>query len=256
MGSEAFLGVPCVDAWLFAGLACAAMLTSFIGTLTGTAGGLVLLAIMAMVFPPAVLVPVHTIVQLGAGSSRAVMMWRYILRGTVLPFLIGSGLGAAIGAQIFVTLPSGVLQGTIGLVILFLAWMPKFTRFGPERGRFAVIGFGSTFLGMFVSATGTLVAPFVAGAAPDRRNHAATLATLMAITHIMKLIAFGILGVAVAGYAPLIAVMIAAAVIGNMVGQKALNHLPERVFRIVFQVLLTGLALRLVWIGARDTGLL
>ena len=32
---------------------------------------------------------------------------------------------------------------------------------------YAVLGFGASFLGMFVSATGTLLAPFVASAAPE-----------------------------------------------------------------------------------------
>lgn len=250
-----FLGVPDVSAWVFSGLALAAFATTFLGSITGTAGGLVLLAIMAMIFPPAILVPVHTVVQLGAASSRAAIMWRYVLRGTLFPFLVGAALGAAAGAQIFVSLPIGVLQGTIGGFILLLAWLPRFALVGGERRRFAAVGFGSTFLGMFVSATGTLVAPFVASASPDRRNHAATLGALMTIAHIMKLVAFGMLGVAVTAYTPLIAAMIGTAALGNWAGAKALNHVPERLFRIVFQVLLTGLALRLLWSGAAESGI-
>ena len=57
--------------------------------------------------------------------------------------------------------------------------MPNLGRFGAERGRFAFLGFGTTFLGVFVSATGTLLAPFVASHAPNRYNHAATLGALM-----------------------------------------------------------------------------
>ena len=56
--------------------------------------------------------------------------------------------------------------------------MPKLGRIGAERGRFLALGFGATFLGVFVSATGTLVAPFVASAAPDRRQHAPELAEI------------------------------------------------------------------------------
>lgn len=71
-----FLGVPDVGAWLFAGLMMVSLLTTILGTLAGTGGGLVLLATMAMVFPPAILVPVHTVVQLAVGTSRAIIMWR------------------------------------------------------------------------------------------------------------------------------------------------------------------------------------
>ena len=46
--------------------------------------------------------------------------------------------------------------------------------------------------------------------------------------------------------------MIAAAGLGNWVGGRVLNRIPERRFRIVFQVLLSALALRLVWSAAGD----
>lgn len=231
------------------------LLTTILGTLAGTGGGLVLLATMAMVFPPAILVPVHTVVQLAVGTSRAVIMWRYILRATVLPFLIGAAIGAAVGAQIFISLPTGLLQGAIGIFILALVWLPRFTRLGPEKHRFAALGFVATFLGMFVSATGTLVAPFVASASPDRRNHSATLSVLMASVHTMKLIAFGLLGVGVAAYTPLIVGMIGTAVLGSWVGLLLLHRMPERVFRIIFQVLVTLLAVRLLWVGAVEAGI-
>jgi uncharacterized protein len=250
-----YLGVPDINGWIFWGMSLAAFVTTFLGSITGAAGGLVLLAIMAIFFPPAILVPVHTVVQLGVGSSRALLMWRYVMRGTLLPFALGSALGAALGAQIFVSLPSGVLQGTIGLFILTLAWLPKFARLGSENKRFAAVGFAATFLGVFVSATGTIVAPFVASASPDRRNHAATLGSLMTIVHVMKLIAFGALGVAAADHIPLMAVMIAGCVLGNWFGHKALDRMPERLFRIFFQALLTVLALRLLWVGATESGL-
>jgi uncharacterized membrane protein YfcA len=49
---------------LFVGLAVASFVTAFIGVFTGTAGGVILLAIMAMVMPPAAVIPVHTVVML------------------------------------------------------------------------------------------------------------------------------------------------------------------------------------------------
>ena len=60
---------------------------------------------------------------------------------------------------------------------------------------------------MFVSATGTLIAPFVASASPNRFNHVATLGALMAITHIAKLVALA--PSAAIGFAPLMVAMIA-----------------------------------------------
>ena len=250
-----FLGVPGVDGWVFGGLAAFSFVTAFIASTIGTAGGLILLAVMAIFFPPAILIPVHTVVMLGASSSLVAMRWRYVMRGTLVPFAIGAVLGALAGAQIFVTLSAVVLQGILGVSILALAWMPRFTRFGPERGRFAVLGFVMTFLGIFVSATGSLLAPFVAGATGDRRYLPPTLSLLMTIVHISKLVAFGALGLSVGAYLPLIAAMIAIAIIGNAVGSRTLDRVPERAFRIVFQIALTGLGIRLLWVTAVEAGL-
>ena len=250
-----FLGVPGVDLWLFAGLSVASFVTTFFGIVSGAAGGLFLLAIMASVFPPAVLLPVHTVVQLGAGSSRAILMWRYVMRGTLLPFLAGAVLGAVAGAQIFVSLSTATLQAILGVSILVLTWMPRFGRVGREGHRFAALGFGATFLGIFVSATGTLLAPFVASASPDRRNHASTLAALMVIVHSTKLVAFAALGMALGAYLPLMAAMVATAACGNWVGGKVLDRMPERRFRLLFQLVLTALGIRLLYAAGSAGGL-
>lgn len=232
---------------MFVGLTVASFCTAFIGLYTGTAGGLILLAIMASVMPPASVIPTHTFVQLGSGVTRAILMWRWIMRGTILPFLVGAIAGATLGAKTFVALPQSMLMGILGVFILIVTWLPSLGRIGAERGRFAIIGFAATFLGVFVSATGTIVAPFVASAAPDRRNHAATLGALMTLVHILKLIAFAVIGFSIWDYVPLIIAMVATGSIGNWLGEVALARTSEKKFRLILQIGLTILALRLVW---------
>ena len=244
-----FLGMVGINAWGFAGLSLAAATTAFIAAIVGTAGGLLLIAVMAFVFPPALLIPIHTVVQLGAAGSMAISRWRYLMRETVLPFTIGTVIGAAIGGQIFVSLPENLLLLALGVSILALAWVPKIARFGPERGRFAFMGFVVTFLGIFISATGTLLASFTVAIAPDRRNHIATLGALMSIVHIAKLAAFILLGVSFGNYVPLIAAMIVTSFIGTWIGKYALDIVPERLFRIAIQTMLTLMALRLIWVA-------
>ena len=250
-----FLGVPGVDAWLFAALAAGSFFTHFFGMVTGAAGGLMLLAILATVFPPVVVVPLHTVVQLVSNVGRVAIMWTYVVREVLLPFLAGSVVGAVAGAQIFVTLPTGLLQGIIATFILLAVWLPRVARVGSARGRFAVVGFAATFLGVFVSATGTLVGPFVHHATPDRRNYVATFGAVMAIMHTSKLAAFVAVGIALGAYAPLIVALIGAGILATWAGRMALDHVPERLFRSVFRFILTGLALRLLWVAAREAGL-
>src|SRR4051812_32198306 len=108
-----FFGMPDVTPAVFVGLCASSMVTAFLGVSTGAAGGLLLLAIMATVLPPLVLIPIHTVVQLGSGVARTLFMWRHVMVGTLAPFLIGAVLGAIVGAHVFIALPLSVLQGIL-----------------------------------------------------------------------------------------------------------------------------------------------
>lgn len=206
---SSFLGVPDMTSWLFAGLSLASFGGAWIAVVMGVGGGVFLLAVMAMFFPPAILIPLQGIVTMGTGISLVVLMWRHLLWATLLPFTCGAVIGAILGGQIFAVLPAALLQGLIGGFILILAWLPKISSQGSEPKRFAILGGVSTFLGMFVGATGVLVAPFVASASPSRQNHAVTLTALMSISYVIRIVAFGILGVSLTAYIPLIVAMIA-----------------------------------------------
>ena len=249
-----FLFTPEIGPLLFAGLSAASFVSAFIGVFTGAAGGVLLLALMAMVMPPAAVIPVHTVVMLGTGVTRTALMWRNVMHGTLIPFIIGSVIGAAAGAKVFVALPITWLQAILGVFVLLVTWMPKLGRFGAEGGRFAFLGFGTTFLGVFVSATGTLLAPFVASASPTRHNHAATMGALMTIAHIAKLVAFGFIGFAIGSFVPLMAAMIAAGAVGNWLGEVALDYTSEGRFRLILQLVLTALGLRLIWMAVPELG--
>lgn len=250
-----FLGTPGVDALTFFLLTLASFLTSFLGVATGAAGGVMLLGLMALALPPSVLLPLHTVVMLGSGITRTLIMWREVIRGTVLPFVAGATAGAVAGANVFVALPQSVLLLILGVFILIVTWLPKLGRIGAERGRFLVLGFFATFLGVFVSATGTVLAPFLASHAPNRYKMVATMGALMTFTHIAKLAAFGFIGFAIGSYVPLLAAMIAVGAAGNWVGELALHKMSEQRFRRVLQVVLTLLAMRLIWSAGTQAGL-
>ena len=67
------------------------------------------------------------------------MMWRYVKKNLIMPFAIGSVVGAFTGAQIFTTLPSEILQGILGIFILVVLY-PRLGAGGPERLRFGILG--------------------------------------------------------------------------------------------------------------------
>ena len=76
----------------------------------------------------------------------------------------------------------------------------------------------------------------------------------MAIAHVAKVVAFGFIGFAIGSYVPLMAAMIATGAIGNWLGEIALLRTSERRFRLVFQLVLTLLGLRLLWGAAAGAG--
>src|SRR5258707_13269040 len=133
-----FLGMPDVTPAVFVGLCASSLVTAFLGVSTGAAGELLLLAIMTTVLPPLVLIPIHTVVQLGSGIARTLFMWRHVMVGTLATFAVGAVIGAAVGAHVFIALPISILQGILGAFIIAVSWLPKLGRVGAERARYAV----------------------------------------------------------------------------------------------------------------------
>ena len=69
-----FLGVPDINGLIFACLSLASFGGAFIAVVMGVGGGVFLLAVMAMFFPPAILIPLQGIVTLGTGASLIALM--------------------------------------------------------------------------------------------------------------------------------------------------------------------------------------
>jgi uncharacterized protein len=234
-------------------LLCAvSFLGSFMTVALGIGGGVLVLATMAQILPPAVLVPIHGVVQLGSNIGRACLMRRDIFTTIIPSFLGGTILGALLGAKLVVSLPTPLLQIVLAVFILYVVWIPKFTASKPGKPAFFAVGFGATLVTMFVGATGVLVSPFVGAACPKRQQYVATHATLMTLQHSFKIIAFGTLGFSFGPYIPLLCAMIACGYAGTWIGAHVLLRVPEKAFRIGLKIILTLLAARLIFSAVRS----
>ncbi len=246
-----FLGVG-LDATDFIILTGVSFLGSFITITLGIGGGVLVLATMAQILPPTVLIPVHAVIQLGSNTGRMILMRRDIVRSLIPSFLIGTILGAALGAKLVISLPTSLLQLVLGLFILYAVWAPKLRASAPGKRTFFAVGFGASLATMFVGATGPLVATFVSAACPERKNYAATHATLMTLQHGLKMVAFGVLGFAFGPYIPLLVVLVACGYAGTWIGKHILLRLPEKAFRMGLKIILTLLSGRLIYVAALD----
>ena len=238
---------PGVSELAAAGLVALALITSALTAAAGIGGGLVLLGVMASFLPPVVVIPVHGVVQLGSNAGRAALMRHHIDGRIVIPFALGSVLGIVVGAKLFVALPTPILQALLGVFVLACVWLPSLKASRIPHWAFSIVGLVGSFCTMFVGATGPFVASFIRPERLERHAVVATHATCMTLQHTLKVIAFGFLGFAFLPWVPLLAVMVGAGFVGTMLGRRLLDRLPHRVFQQAFKLILTVLALRLLY---------
>lgn len=222
---------------------------SFITVAFGIGGGVVVLAVFASLLPPAALVPVHGVIQLGSNGGRLAIMFRDVARPTFLTFLIGAIAGAAVGGVIVVDLPGPIIQIAVGI---FLLWSVLFKPPAIMRHSAWLAGGISSALTMFFGATGPFVAAYLKTLQFEKITHVATHAACMTAQHGLKVVAFGLLGFAFGPYIPLIIGMIAFGFLGTLVGRRVLAKIDEKSFKLALNVILIALALRLIWAGTTE----
>ena len=248
--------IPGVSPAWFIGFTVLSFFTAAFGIVAGLGGGVLMLGVMATIIPPAAVIPLHGAIQFGTNLSRNYIMWKHVAQEQIVFFSAGVVIGGIIGGNLVVALPTGPLQMILGAFILYACWAPKWGRRPYSHGWFFSLGGFGSLIGMFVGATGTVLAPFIAAANPDRRGYVATNSVLMTVVHGFKVIVFGFLGFAFGAYLPLILAMLVAAFFGNIFGQRVLERMPEKLFRRVFQIVLTLLAIRLLYAGIEKAGFL
>lgn len=226
-------------------LVALSLVTSLITATFSLGGGTLMVAVLALVFPPAIVVPLHGAIQLGSNAGRAVVQRAYIQWRYVRWIALGAVLGTIAGGQFATVLPERFFTALIGAFVLVTTWLPQ-----PKVvGRSPVVQFVGgaliSALSMLVGATGPLVAVFLKGIA-DRRELVATHAMLMTFQNAFKVIVFVALGFAFASYLPLIAAMILSGFVGTALGSRLLVKVPESAFRWGFRIILTLVALDLL----------
>lgn len=213
----------------------------------GIGGGVLLLAILASVLPPAALIPVHGLVQLGSNGNRAIMTRQHIDWSMVKSFTTGALIGALAASFVVIQLPLYLIQLCVALFILFLIWGPKPQRHQVSKNGQITYGGTTTFLSMFVGATGPLVASVVHRQSYDKHSITATFATCMSFQHLLKMLVFSLVGFAFWQWLPLIILMVVGGMFGTWIGLKMLNKIPTGHFKVIFKAVITLLAFRLLW---------
>ena len=244
--SELTLLPPEMNWTLAIALMAISFLTSLSNTAFGIGGGVVMIATLAALLPPAALIPVHALVQFGSNAGRAVIMRAHIDWPIWAVFLASSAVGVTLGGVIVIDLPGEVIQILIGLFVLWTlvsrppAWLLRSTW---------LAGGVSSILTMFVGATGPFVAVYMKTLGYDRMTLVAMQGACMTAQHLLKVMAFGVLGFAFGPYVPLIIGMIVFGFAGTVLGKQILMKTNEALFTRVLNLILFVLSLQLIWTG-------
>ena len=227
-------------------LVAASLVTSFISAAFGIGGGFTLIALLALLLPPAALIPVHGIVQLGSNAGRVGIMLKQVVWRPVMPFVIGTVTGAGLGAVVVVQLPPWAVQLALGVFIIWAV----FAKLPPIQQRYILFGgVVSSFLTMFFGATGNFIAAMVKSMNLDPVPHVATHSLMMTFQHFVKVLIFGLIGFQFGPYIILIIGMLISGFIGTIIGSRFLTKAGGRYFKPVLNTILFLAAARLIWAG-------
>ena len=211
-------------------------------------GALIILAITSTVLPVQAIVPIHSTLLIGSTLTRAMFFWEYIDWKIVIPFLIGALLGAFIGAPIYIELPESVVALAIGGVMLIAIWLPSVSWRPRLRHPWAIVGFIHSLLSTLF-AYGAVMHAVILHTGLNRRQIVGTMGGCLSGMSLFKIVGYASFGFDYSPYYHVIAAAVIVSLIGTAIGKMIVDKLSEQKFRMIFRVLVTVTALRLLYVG-------
>lgn len=247
-------------------VAVAALLTSILSAVAGLGGGIVLLLVIAQFVAPTTAIPIQGAIQLASNGSRAALLrrsvsWRVVGWSSLL-VLPGSLLGVAIATGV----PEDAVRAALAVFVLVLAWRPHWLKLRTpttadgatesenedrdltvgRRPMLLGLGAASGLLNSTVGASGPVTSPFFKAVTATHVAFVATAATTQVAAHSAKLVAFTTEGWDIGEHLDMIAIGIGGVVTGSWVGTRLLGRLSTAHLDLVFKVVLSALAVRLL----------
>ncbi len=226
--------------------AAVVFISSFLSGMTGMGGGILLMAFMSPVFPPAVLIPLHGTIQLAGNSARILFSLKKIRVSIFIQFFLGTALGAAIGSILTIRIPLELYSPLIGVSILLFTWIPAVKRVMSFRGEFVLLGCVSEFLSLFIGAVGPLTAPFFLNSELTRDEFVPTKAACQIPVHLFKVAVYMASGFIISQWTKEILIALPAVAAGTLMGKIFAGKLHELTYRFTVKIVITLLAARMI----------
>ena len=227
-----------------------AFASAIVSGMTGLGGGTLLVAAMfTSGLAPKVAVPVHAAVQLASNGARTVVFAKHVHWISLAVFMIGALPTPFFAGKWVTKVDAQWVRFAMALFILVVTWgaalIAKLKLENPVGVLIAGVLAGG--VGMIVGATGTLIAPFFLREDWKKETTIGTKAVCQASAHVVKIFAFSTLGFAFERHLLLIGPMAVAVVGGTVLGKKLGQRLSEERFKLIFRLLLTALAGKLLF---------
>jgi uncharacterized membrane protein YfcA len=220
--------------------------TSAIAGVLGFGGGMLLIALMPSFLPAAVIIPIHGIVQLASNSSRVALSLNQVAWHLLPPFLMGSAIGLALFTTLLFNLTSDYIPLAIGSYILLNLWSKPFSDTMKRFESFYIIGALQTGLSLIVGATGPLTQNILLKRLQNKDQIIATGAVFMSISHLAKILIFGLIGFQFGEYFSILILMSIGAILGSYIGSKIRKKVDNQAYIQVIKYLLSLLAAKMI----------
>jgi len=209
-------------------------------------GALIILAITTTVLPVQAIVPIHSLLLIGSTTTRTYAFREFIDWKIIGSFLVGSLLGALIGAGLYVELPEVLIGSVISILMLVSVWMPKLDWAPRIRHPWVIVGFLHTLFSTLF-AFGAVLHSVVLHTNLSRHQILGTMAGCLTGMGVFKIAGYVYYGFDYSPYLFIIVAAIVVSIIGTWVGKLLVDKISEDKFRIGFRVLITVIALRLLY---------
>lgn len=237
--------------WVLIWLVLGSLVSAGFNAAFSIGGAMIILAITTTVLPISAVVPMHSVLLIGSTLGRTALFWQFMQWRIVWPFLFGSFFGTLLGARIYVELPDGVIALAIGIVMLVAIWLPEVTWRPKFKHPWTIVGFFHSLLSTMF-AYGALFHSIILHTGLARRQIVATMAGCLAGMSIFKISGYIVFGFDYTPYLAVIAGAIAASFVGTWIGKRLSERLPEKSFRMIYRILITVTALRLLYTALLD----
>lgn len=221
-------------------LLAAAFLTAALSAVFGMAGGLLFMGACTLALPVASAMILHGATQATSNGVRALLLWRHVRAGVLLPYAAGAlGACALLWPLRFVPDPPLVFLALGALPFVTMALRPRSWMDVERPGVAALAGVAVAGVQLVAGVGGPLLDVFFVQSGLGRREVVATKAATQVIAHLLKIGWFA----GVAAEWPdgrLVVGAAVAATLGTAAGGRVLERLSDAGWRRATRWVLAG----------------